>query len=228
MIHTIVDPPAEYFFDEDLNQAGHAGSVIPVPAALEKTRMCVYYLQGRCKYDDCSFAHSTLELKQAPSNLRKTKMCDLFMMGHCFDTHCNFAHSVDEIKVRPKRSMSLTLSPSLASSTTNLGGSSGFDKETYNQNTEFCARTILLMLIQMQPEAAVAFLSNPECKLMLERLLEETKPSSNAPITVPADDNFAGLFLTPSGSTSVGSLSPNQAGGLSGYFDTVPQSPGFF
>lgn len=165
MIHTFVEPPADYYYQEEIQQQSQVLTPAPVPTALEKTRMCVYYLQGRCKYEDCSFAHSATELKQAPSNLRKTKMCDLFMMGHCYDSHCNFAHSVDELKVRPKRSVSITQSPSLAGASVSPSGA--------ERDSEFCARTILSMLVKMQPEAAVAFLSNPDCKSMLERLLDD-------------------------------------------------------
>lgn len=69
--------------------------------ALSKTRMCVYYLQGRCKYGDaCTYAHFYDELKKAPANLRKTKLCDLFLVGHCTDADCNFAHSSDELRHR--------------------------------------------------------------------------------------------------------------------------------
>lgn len=191
MIHTIVEPPADYYYQDDLQQQSQVLSPAPVPTALEKTRMCVYYLQGRCKYDDCSFAHSAIELKQAPSNLRKTKMCDLFMMGHCYDSQCNFAHSVDELKVRPKRAMSTSLSPSLA----------GASLTSQADQQEFCARTILSMLVKMQPEAAVSFLSNPECKSMLERLLEdETEGALSHNLATPS-----GGSLTPPPSSSASS-----------------------
>jgi hypothetical protein len=187
MIHTVIDSPEnDFFFKDELPSLQTASNPLntqtvtpPVPAALEKTRMCVYYLQGRCKYDDCSFAHSVHELKQAPSNLRKTKICDLYMMGHCYDTHCNFAHSTEELKVKPKRSGSSTGAALLSTSVGSPSSSNGcgdrrgsFDKSTHNQNVESCARTILSMLIKMQPEAAVAFLSNPECKAMLSQLLD--------------------------------------------------------
>jgi hypothetical protein len=182
MIHTFVEPPAEYYFQEEVVQTA------PVPTALEKTRMCLYFLQGRCKYTDCSFAHSHDELKQAPSNLRKTKMCELFLAGCCpNDVDCNFAHSMDELKVRSRRSMSTSLSPTYASSSQHHDSSAPpltpspttAAPSTGNScaNSEFCARTILSMLIKMQPEAAVAFLSNPECKVMLERLLDEKTES---------------------------------------------------
>lgn len=189
MIHTIVDSPVDsyYFAGEE------SAPLAPAVAALEKTRMCVYYLQGRCKYDDCSFAHSVHELKQAPSNLRKTKLCDLFMMGHCYDKHCNFAHSTDELKAKPRR----TSSPCLA------GGS--FDRSTFDRNTEACCRTILSMLVRMAPEAAIAFLSNPECKVMLEQLIEEPDEDQNNTTYAPTD-----RFATPTSSEvgSIGLFSP--------------------
>jgi hypothetical protein len=215
MIHTFVEPPAEYFFQDE------ALPVPPqVPTALEKTRMCLYFLQGRCKYTDCSFAHSHDELKQAPSNLRKTKMCELFLAGCCpNDVDCNFAHSMDELKVRSKRSMSSSLSPTFA---TSGAGSLNLDPQPASiavtpqaisainltgnanaqPNSEFCARTILSMLIKMQPEAAVAFLSNPECKVMLERLLED-KSTASAPyvatpsVPTPCSSNQSVGVLTP-------------------------------
>lgn len=179
---------------------GHLSTTI-VPPALEKTRMCVYYLQGRCKYDDCSFAHSSHELKQAPTNLRKTKLCDLFMMGHCYDASCNFAHSTDELKLKPKRSISVgapgLLSPRSLPTSPPTGG---FDRATHDRNTESCARTILSMLMKMQPEAAVAFLSNPECKAMLEKLLSK---SSDFPPYLDVDSTMnTSVFSTPSSSGS--------------------------
>jgi hypothetical protein len=198
MIHTFVEPPAEYYFQDEAAQPA-----AQVPAALEKTRMCLYFLQGRCKYTDCSFAHSHDELKQAPSNLRKTKMCELFLAGCCpneFD--CNFAHSMDELKVRSRRSMSSSLSPTSMESHSIPAPTVIPQSQQQQPNSEFCARTILSMLIKMQPEAAVAFLSNPECKIMLERLLDDSKSSS-----VPATN-------TPSSSTqSVGILTPQVGGG---------------
>ncbi len=195
MIHTVIDSPNNnYFFEEDLSARTPTQTTTPVspnspqvPAALEKTRMCVYFLQGRCKYDDCSFAHSVHELKQAPSNLRKTKICDLYMMGHCYDTHCNFAHSTEELKIKPKRSGSAAGASLLTGANTGQVGSptssrcASFDR---TQHPESCARTILSMLIKMQPDAAVSFLSNPECKAMLEQLVDgPTQQVTTSPTT---------------------------------------------
>lgn len=215
MIHTFVEPPADYYFQEE----GVQQPLAQVPAALEKTRMCLYFLQGRCKYTDCSFAHSHDELKQAPSNLRKTKMCELFLAGCCpNDFDCNFAHSMDELKLRSRRSMSSSLSPTSMESTPPAPTAAvtpqiGMSTQSQQPNSEFCARTILSMLIKMQPDAAVAFLSNPECKIMLERLLDDK--SSLLAATTPQPPT-----PTPSSSTqsSVGILTP-QVGGPSFFLD---------
>lgn len=209
-----------------------------VPPALEKTRMCVYYLQGRCKYDDCSFAHSVHELKQAPSNLRKTKLCDLFMMGHCYDVGCNFAHSTDELKVKPKRSISLGGHNGIMTSNTNgilsprsnmSVASRNFDKDTYDRNTESCARTILSMLIKMQPEAAVAFLSNPECKAMLEKLLNKnpntyTTSSTSSPSTGSNQTRQYNEKFTIDAAVANDDVLSNSTLNTSGYMFSTPSS----
>ena len=245
MIHTVIDSPDSNFYMNSEMRARSNSANIPsttahaqVPAALEKTRMCVYFLQGRCKYDDCSFAHSVHELKQAPSNLRKTKICDLFMMGHCTDAHCNFAHSTEELKVKSKRSASSTgasllathgsaSSPSLGSPT-NSNSVGEKTRGATEHNVESCARTILSMLIKMQPEAAVAFLSNPECKVMLQQLLERPDTPSRdssvptSPPQIPMDEccsssttaelNSASfLFSSPTGS-DIGSFQHSPPG----------------
>jgi hypothetical protein len=220
MIHTFVEPPADYYFQDDVAQPPQ------VPTALEKTRMCLYFLQGRCKYTDCSFAHSHDELKQAPVNLRKTKMCELFLAGCCpNDLDCNFAHSMDELKLRSKRSMSTSLSPTYATSSMaacNEPSIAVTPHPSANQNSqpnsEFCARTILSMLIKMQPEAAVAFLSNPECKVMLERLLDE-KSSASAATTPPPSTT-----ASSSSAQSVGILTPQLARDSNSFFSEEPLS----
>ena len=243
MIHTVIDSPETNFYLNNEMRARSNSANLPtttphaqVPAALEKTRMCVYFLQGRCKYDDCSFAHSVHELKQAPSNLRKTKICDLFMMGHCTDAHCNFAHSTEELKVKSKRSASSTGAALLAThgsgSSPSLGSPTNSNRvekvRATEQNVESCARTILSMLIKMQPEAAVAFLSNPECKVMLQQLLDRPDTPSmetnipNSPPQIPVDEccsssttaeltSASFLFSSPTGS-DIGSFQNSPPG----------------
>ncbi len=169
MIHTELEPVDDvyYYGDDTYDQYSQQFDQSSV-AALEKTRMCVYFLQGKCRYDtNCTYAHSAEELKQAPSNLRKTKFCDLFMLGHCSDPECNFAHSTEELKPKPRRQPSA--GPIVLSS--DSPSSSPINTENRIASTEACARTILSMLIKMEPDVAVSFLSNPDCRNMMNQFL---------------------------------------------------------
>jgi hypothetical protein len=74
------------------------------------------------------------------------------------------------------------------------------------------------MLIKMQPEAAVAFLSNPECKVMLERLLDE-KSSASAATTPPPSTT-----ASSSSAQSVGILTPQLARDSNSFFSEEPLS----
>jgi hypothetical protein len=66
---------------------------------LEKTRLCQYHLINRCRYgSNCSFAHSSNELRVAPASVRKTKLCPLYPSGLCFDTFCNYAHGLEDMR----------------------------------------------------------------------------------------------------------------------------------
>lgn len=59
---------------------------------LQKTRLCVYHLQGKCGLgSECAFAHSSVEVKNVP-DLRKTQLCTKFAEGKCFNKNCNYAH----------------------------------------------------------------------------------------------------------------------------------------
>lgn len=68
---------------------------------LQKTKLCVYFVQGNCGLgSDCKFAHGLSEVRKAP-NLSKTKMCAKFMSGQCFRSDCSFAHSESELVTPP-------------------------------------------------------------------------------------------------------------------------------
>jgi len=68
---------------------------------LQKTRLCVYFLEGKCGYGtDCTFAHTPGEIRGAP-DLRKTQLCEKFMSGKCTDEDCSFAHGEEELRDSP-------------------------------------------------------------------------------------------------------------------------------
>jgi len=82
----------------------------PAPAAadplkaknkdLQKTKLCVYFLQGSCGAgENCRFAHNASEIRSTP-NLTKTQLCAKFMNGKCFNANCTYAHGEAEL-VKP-------------------------------------------------------------------------------------------------------------------------------
>uniref|UniRef100_A0A7S1A8P4 C3H1-type domain-containing protein n=1 Tax=Noctiluca scintillans TaxID=2966 RepID=A0A7S1A8P4_NOCSC len=70
-----------------------------VTMQLVKTKMCSYYVRGKCGSTECRFAHSQEELKHAP-NLQKTKLCRNFLQGQCASgENCSFAHCDKDLRV---------------------------------------------------------------------------------------------------------------------------------
>jgi len=69
-----------------------------VTKQLTKTKMCAFYLRGKCASQTCRYAHSFSELKAAP-NLQKTKLCKLHIQGECHDENCTFAHGEGDLRV---------------------------------------------------------------------------------------------------------------------------------
>jgi len=69
-----------------------------LPSQMQKTKLCDFHKEGRCKYGtDCAFAHDESELRSMP-DLRKTRVCRAFTQGNCNDTNCKFAHGSDELR----------------------------------------------------------------------------------------------------------------------------------
>ena len=93
---------------------------------LEKTRICMYHMQGRCKYGKyCTFAHDKREMREAPVTLLKTKMCPSFYSRMCSNDSCNFAHSLNELRSRtPSETDSSSRSPMLSPATSHQSSSS--------------------------------------------------------------------------------------------------------
>ena len=76
-------------------------------AERHKTRMCRYFLEGKCgKGAVCNFAHSQEELQgKAPQKVdhnatrHKTRRCRFFREGNCVKgAECTFAHSEGEVR----------------------------------------------------------------------------------------------------------------------------------
>jgi Zinc finger C-x8-C-x5-C-x3-H type (and similar) len=84
---------------------------------LAKTRLCLFFQEGRCKYgSECTYAHAAEEVKKAPEELRKTKFCELFLTQGCNDPDCNFAHDNSELRSKreARRKSRLSIRSSLA------------------------------------------------------------------------------------------------------------------
>jgi hypothetical protein len=68
---------------------------------LQKTKMCSFFLEGKCTYGtDCTFAHSAIEVRAGP-DLRKTSLCAKFAAGKCNDANCSYAHGEAELRDPP-------------------------------------------------------------------------------------------------------------------------------
>jgi len=68
---------------------------------LQKTRLCIYNLEGKCGYGkSCTFAHTASEVRNAP-DLSKTQLCEKFEEGKCTNENCVYAHGFAELKDAP-------------------------------------------------------------------------------------------------------------------------------
>jgi len=73
-------------------------------AIFRKTKMCKFYMAGRCtRKDACMFAHSAAELAPLP-DFHFTKMCPAIEMGGRCDrgSACTFAHKLSELRAPRK------------------------------------------------------------------------------------------------------------------------------
>lgn len=83
---------------KDRGGKGRPGTRTSFSSQMQKTKMCDFHRDGRCKYgSECSFAHDEEELKGVP-DLRKTRMCRAFTQGKCNDVECKFAHGNVELR----------------------------------------------------------------------------------------------------------------------------------
>jgi len=70
---------------------------------LDKTRMCKFFLDGKChRGKACTFAHSSSEL-HAPPDLYRSQLCSEFSeTGSCrYGTNCRFAHGEEQLRPAP-------------------------------------------------------------------------------------------------------------------------------
>mmetsp|Transcript_124411 Transcript_124411/g.243984 ORF Transcript_124411/g.243984 Transcript_124411/m.243984 type:complete len:257 (-) Transcript_124411:469-1239(-) len=83
----------------DMNGAQNVKVFVP-NNALAKTRLCKFYLHGKCKRGAaCSFAHGEKALQPQP-DLQRTQLCYQFMeIGRCrFGDRCTFAHGTQQLR----------------------------------------------------------------------------------------------------------------------------------
>ena len=64
---------------------------------LHRTKLCSRFFNfGVCR-DNCTFAHSSRDLRAAPDMLR-TKLCRSWKLGECNRTSCRYAHGADQLR----------------------------------------------------------------------------------------------------------------------------------
>lgn len=92
-----MDPSAKSDCGSTSTRQSTRTSTRPSNRDLQKTKLCVYFSQGKCgQGTSCPFAHNASEIRTVP-NLVKTQLCTAFMRGVCKNKNCNYAHGEEEL-----------------------------------------------------------------------------------------------------------------------------------
>jgi hypothetical protein len=93
MLQDVTPPPSATSFTRTPRACGQEQTEL-----FFKTKICTFWLKGRCDRQPCSFAHGQDELLRAP-DLTKTAMCrNVVLKGRCRDADCKYAHSHLELR----------------------------------------------------------------------------------------------------------------------------------
>jgi hypothetical protein len=73
--------------------------IVNIRKQFRKTKLCSYYLAGRCTFGtQCFYAHNPEDVQHAP-DLKKTKLCIAWQDGTCSNgANCGFAHGAKELR----------------------------------------------------------------------------------------------------------------------------------
>jgi hypothetical protein len=73
--------------------------IVNIRKQFRKTKLCSYYLAGRCTFgSQCFYAHNPEDVHDAP-DLKKTKLCIAWPDGKCAKrADCGFAHGAKELR----------------------------------------------------------------------------------------------------------------------------------
>jgi hypothetical protein len=73
--------------------------IVNIRKQFRKTKLCSYYLAGRCTFGtQCFYAHNPEDVQGAP-DLKKTKLCIAWQDGTCANgADCTFAHGAKELR----------------------------------------------------------------------------------------------------------------------------------
>jgi hypothetical protein len=73
--------------------------IVNIRKQFRKTKLCSYYLAGRCTFgSQCFYAHNPEDIQHAP-DLKKTKLCIAWQDGTCNNgADCCFAHGAKELR----------------------------------------------------------------------------------------------------------------------------------